>query len=243
MKKILVIEDENSVRSNILELLEAEDFDTIGAENGFIGALWAQEHLPDLIICDVTMPEVNGYEVINALRQETATARIPFIFLTAMADKSDIRRGMELGADDYLTKPFTRAELLGAIATRFAKQEAVMQQYHAEQQRVEILQQRVNELQLLAAAKDNLLQQFQEKLQNTVPKINIAIHLLKNLEQGTQQENCLAILQTVCAEEIALLNQMPNLQDLLEPDDIDLLHKFNLVASKTEQLENERMSE
>ncbi|HCF30274.1 MAG TPA: response regulator [Cyanobacteria bacterium UBA11049] len=233
MKKILVIEDEALVRANILDLLESEDFDTISADNGFIGALWAQEHLPDLIICDVMMPEVNGYEVINALRQETITARIPFIFLTAMADKSDIRQGMELGADDYLTKPFTRAELLGAIATRFAKQEAVMQQYQAEQERVESLQQKVKELQQFADTKDNLLQQIQQKLQTTVSKLNIAIHLLNNIEQGTQQENCLAILQTVCAEEITLLNQRPDLQKLLAPDNIKLLHKFNLVGSKT----------
>jgi CheY-like chemotaxis protein len=129
MKKILVIEDESPVRANILKLLEFEAFDTVAAENGFIGALWAQEHLPDLIICDVMMPAVNGYEVLSALRQNSITATIPFIFLTAMADKADIRHGMELGADDYLTKPFTTAELLAAIATRFAKHEASMQQY------------------------------------------------------------------------------------------------------------------
>ena len=132
MKKILVIEDDFSVRSNILDLLEAEDFNAIGAENGFIGALWAQQHLPDLIICDVMMPEVDGYEVLNALRSQPTTATIPFIFLTAMADKTNIRYGMEMGADDYVTKPFTTEELLNAIATRFAKQDAVMQQYTAE---------------------------------------------------------------------------------------------------------------
>jgi len=90
MKKILVIEDEPSVRANILELLEAEEFDVVSAENGFIGALWAQQHLPDLITCDVMMPEVNGYEVLSTLRQDSRTATIPFIFLTAMADQGDI---------------------------------------------------------------------------------------------------------------------------------------------------------
>jgi CheY-like chemotaxis protein len=91
-------------------------------KNGLIGALWAREHLPDLIICDVMMPELDGYGVLAALRQDPATATIPFIFLTAKADKVDLRQGMELGADDYLTKPFTTEELLGAIASRFAKQ-------------------------------------------------------------------------------------------------------------------------
>ena len=132
MKKVLVIEDESAVRANILELLEAEDFEAVGAENGFIGAIWAQENLPDLIICDVMMPEVDGYEVLSALRQVSETAAIPFIFLTAMVDKADIRQGMDLGADDYLTKPFTRAELLGAMASRLNKQEVVMKHYQTE---------------------------------------------------------------------------------------------------------------
>lgn len=125
MKKILLIEDENLVRANIIEILEFENFDVVSAENGFFGALWAQEHIPDLIICDVMMPEVNGYEVLAALRENPMTATIPFIFLTAMADKADRRHGMNLGADDYLTKPFTTDELLEAIATRLAKHEDV----------------------------------------------------------------------------------------------------------------------
>ncbi len=233
MKKILVIEDEPPVRANILELLEAEDFDVIGAENGFIGALWAQQHLPDLVICDVMMPEVDGYEVLQALRQEPTTATIPFIFLTAMADKADIRQGIELGADDYLTKPFTRNELLGAIATRFAKQETILQQYAAEHQRAEALQQKVKELQQYADAQDKLLQQFEHNLRNALPKLNIAIHMMKNLESKAQRDRCLAVMQAVCAEEITLLNQMPNIKELFTPEDITLLHQFNLVRGET----------
>lgn len=230
MKKILVIEDEQPVRANILELLEAEDFEVIGAENGFIGAIWAQENLPDLIICDVMMPEVDGYEVLSALRQDQITAAIPFIFLTAMADKADIRQGMELGADDYLTKPFTRDELLGAIASRFTKHEAVMQQYNAEYQRAEALQKRVQELQQTANSKDELLKQFQQQLQNAVPKLNTAIHLLKNIQPGDQRDRCLNLLQEACNNEIALLNQIPELQDFLAPENITLLRQFNLVS-------------
>lgn len=128
MTKILVIEDEDSVRANIIERLEAEDFSAIGAENGFVGVTWAQEHRPDLIICDVMMPKLDGYEVLTALRQDPITATIPFIFLTAKADKVDLRQGMELGADDYLTKPFTKTELLGAITARLNKQAAVNQE-------------------------------------------------------------------------------------------------------------------
>lgn len=128
MTKILVVEDEQAVRENILELLEAEGFETIGAENGHVGITWAWEHKPDLIICDVMMPELNGYEMLSLLRQEPATALMPLIFLTAKADKADLRQGMQLGADDYLTKPFTRSELMGAIAARLNKQAAIAQQ-------------------------------------------------------------------------------------------------------------------
>lgn len=229
LKKILVIEDEFPVRANILELLEAEEFDAVGAENGFFGAIWAQQYLPDLIICDVMMPEVSGYEVLEALRGEPTTATIPFIFLTAMADKVNIRHGMELGADDYLTKPFTRQELLGAIATRLAKKEVIMKQYTNEHERAESLQQQVKELQQFVNTKDELLQQFQQKLHNTVPKLNIAIQMLKNLESAQQRDRCLALLQQACAEEIALLNQIPNLEDLLQSENLEILRQFNIV--------------
>ena len=127
MNKILVIEDEESLRENLLERLTAENFDTISAENGLDGVLLAREHRPDLIICDVMMPELDGYGVLSLLRGDQITATIPFIFLTAKADKVDLRQGMELGADDYLTKPFTKAELLGAIAARLKNKAAVEQ--------------------------------------------------------------------------------------------------------------------
>lgn len=128
MAKILVIEDEESIRENILDLLEAENFEGIGAINGKVGIKLAIEQIPDLILCDMMMPEVDGHGVIKALRSEPLTATIPFIFLTAKADKSDVRTGMELGADDYITKPCTPQELLKAIAIRLEKQKTISRQ-------------------------------------------------------------------------------------------------------------------
>lgn len=110
------------MRENILDLLEAEDFNTIAAANGRIGVQLAFSEVPDLILCDLMMPEIDGYGVLTALREEPVTAIIPFIFLTARSARTDFRQGMEMGADDYITKPFTRAELLSAIASRLAKQ-------------------------------------------------------------------------------------------------------------------------
>ncbi len=127
--KILVIEDDRSIRQNLLDLLALEEFKVIAAENGRIGVLLAQEEIPDLIICDVMMPELDGHGVLKILRQTPTTATIPFIFLTAKSDQTDFRQGMELGADDYLTKPFTRAELLAAITSRLEKKVVINQQY------------------------------------------------------------------------------------------------------------------
>ena len=124
MLKILAIEDEAPLLEEVLDALRFENFDAIGAENGLIGLQLAREHVPDLIVCDVMMPELDGYEVLQDLRSDSNTLAIPFIFLTARTDKSDRRKGMELGADDYLTKPFTNAELLSAIRARLAKQAA-----------------------------------------------------------------------------------------------------------------------
>jgi CRP/FNR family transcriptional regulator, polysaccharide utilization system transcription regulator len=121
MKTILVIEDNNDVRENIAEILELSNYNVLTAENGKIGVRLAQENMPDLIICDVMMPELDGFGVLHILTQNPVTAKIPFIFLTAKADKGDFRKGMNLGADDYLTKPFDDVELLNAIDIRFKK--------------------------------------------------------------------------------------------------------------------------
>ena len=129
MTKILVIEDEELVRENLLDFLEAEDYQTIAASNGKIGVELAQKHLPDLVICDVMMPELDGYGVLNQLSQNSATATIPFIFLTAKADKLDIRGGMDLGADDYLTKPFTIKELKKAIEARLGRRREIKKKF------------------------------------------------------------------------------------------------------------------
>ncbi len=122
LTKVLLIEDEISVRENLSDLLEAEGFETIAAANGKVGIDLAISQVPDIILCDLMMPEIDGYGVLERLRQEILTATIPFIFITAKSTRRDVRKGMDLGADDYLTKPFTRAELLGAINSRLDKQ-------------------------------------------------------------------------------------------------------------------------
>lgn len=128
-RKILVIEDEESVRATLIDLLEMESFESIAAPNGRIGIQLAQDHQPDLILCDVSMPELDGFSVLEQLRQNPKTAGIPLIFLTARSTPIDVRQGMRLGADDYLIKPFSQVDLLEAIATRLAKHDAITQPY------------------------------------------------------------------------------------------------------------------
>ena len=123
MKNILLIEDDTALRENTAELLELANYHVFTAPNGKIGIDMAKEYLPDLIVCDIMMPEVDGYGVLEALSLDEKTAHIPFIFLSAKTEHKEIRKGMDLGADDYLTKPFEEDELMSAIESRLAKAE------------------------------------------------------------------------------------------------------------------------
>lgn len=123
MEKILIIEDNKDVRENTEELLKLSQYSVLTAANGKIGVEKAKSFKPDIIICDIMMPEMDGYNVLRTLALDSSTSSIPFIFLTAKTDRADVRMGMNLGADDYLTKPFEEHELLQAIASRLKKNE------------------------------------------------------------------------------------------------------------------------
>jgi len=123
MKKILIIEDNPDVRENLAEILMLGGYETVTAENGKAGVEKALEVVPDLILCDIMMPELDGYGVLHILSRQTKVSDIPFIFLTAKAEKEDFRRGMSLGADDYITKPFDDVALLQTIESRLQKSE------------------------------------------------------------------------------------------------------------------------
>jgi CRP-like cAMP-binding protein len=129
-KKVLIIEDNNDIRENVVEILEMAGYQVFEANHGKIGVDLAVKNLPDIILCDIMMPELDGYGVLYLLNKNPETATIPFIFLTAKAERLDLRKGMEMGADDYLTKPFDDMELLNAIEIRL-KKKTVQEEFYS----------------------------------------------------------------------------------------------------------------
>jgi CheY-like chemotaxis protein/CRP-like cAMP-binding protein len=133
MKSILVIDDNNDIRENTAEILDMAGYKTLTAENGKKGVDLALKERPDLIVCDIMMPELDGYGVLHLLRKNPDMQSIPFIFLTAKTERTDLRKGMEMGADDYITKPFDDIELLNAIEIRLKKAQVLEQKYSMSQ--------------------------------------------------------------------------------------------------------------
>ena len=129
MNKVLIIEDNDNIRENVVEILELSGYEVFAAANGKTGVETALKMLPDLILCDIMMPVLDGYGVLHLLTKNPETADIPFIFLTAKAERTDFRKGMDMGADDYITKPFDDVELLNAVESRLRKVEVLNQKY------------------------------------------------------------------------------------------------------------------
>jgi signal transduction histidine kinase len=181
MKTILVIEDDLLIRESIQDLLELEGFHAIGAENGILGIQLAQECLPDVILCDVEMPGANGYDVLAALRHNPLTISIPFIFLTGRDNRTDFRQGMNLGADDYLTKPCEPQELLTAITSRLEKHQAL--QSHTQKQ--------------LDDLRSSIALSLPHELRTPLTGILSAVETLRVLADGIDRETVLEIADAV----------------------------------------------
>lgn len=175
MRKILVIEDNEDIRENLCEILELAGYATYAAENGKIGVEIAEKEHPDLIICDIMMPVLDGFGVLKILSNKATTANIPFVFLTAKTEKGDFRQGMSLGADDYITKPFESKELLEVIELRLKKHERIQKSFTEEAPDLHVF---VNEVKAAEAlynlAIDRESRVFKKKdsiyLENTVPR-------------------------------------------------------------------------
>ncbi len=226
MKKVLVIEDEQILRKNILKILKAEGFESLGAADGYEGIDLARSENPDLIVCDIMMPELDGYGVLKTLQADRETAMIPFIFLTAKTDRADMRQGIELGADDYLVKPFDADELLRAIETRFKKQDLLLD-------RMASLSDELTRLQQFLNAKDGLMENLDRELRRPMSNIKVALTMLQNKNTPEARDRYLQILEEEFSREISLLNQVSEMQKLLTPENVNLLCQFNLLQGRS----------
>jgi len=177
MGKILVIEDEAILRDEIVEWLTLEGYEVLSAADGRAGVDTALLHVPDLVVCDILMPQVDGYDVLLEIRACPTTVDIPFIFLTAKAAQDDIRKGMDLGADDYITKPFTRLTLLHAISARLAKKKL---QTQVHQQAINQLQHALTQVNEHNIVKAKLLSMFSHDFANSLTSILMIGSLLRN---------------------------------------------------------------
>ncbi|MFO8037935.1 MAG: response regulator [Sodalinema sp.] len=225
MKKILVVEDEGILQKNIIKILRLEGFEVIGADDGASGVACARQESPDLIVCDVMMPEMDGYQVLQTLQEDVNTALIPFIFLTAKTDRSDMRQGFEMGADDYLVKPFDADELLRAIDARFKKQEVMVN-------RLSSLSEELGRLQEFLDAKDGLMTNLNQELRRPMSNIKMALTMLQAQKTPEAQERYISILEEEFSREISLLNQVEEMQKLLTPENVSLLRQFHLLQNR-----------
>jgi two-component system, OmpR family, alkaline phosphatase synthesis response regulator PhoP len=236
MLKILVVEDEMSIRHNVEEILELCDYQVLTADNGRTGLELAQKALPDLIISDIMMPKLDGYGMLEELRKNEATATIPVIFLTAKTEKCDLRKGMELGADDYITKPFTPDEVLETVASRWKRHCAYQERLNQEKSKFEAIKaelikkdEQLRQKLELADIKEELLNKLIKDLSSPISNINLAIKMLQDAESEEKRERYLMVLHQECSKEISLINEISELQNLLTPENVTILQKFNLL--------------
>ena len=184
MKKVLLIEDNEDVRETTAEILELANYKVDTAENGKIGVARAKKFKPDIILCDIMMPELNGYGVLQILSKNKKTASIPFIFLTAKSEKTDMRKGMNLGADDYLTKPFEENELLDAIECRLNKNDFLKKEFSKNVEGINAFLEEASEyMNLESLSKDRAIKKY-EKNEDVFGEGRTA-HSLYFIESGT----------------------------------------------------------
>lgn len=263
MKKILLIEDNIEIRENAAEILELAGYEVITAENGRVGIEKARQENPDLIVCDIMMPIMDGYSVLLLLSKSPETASIPFIFLTAKADRSDFRKGMEMGADDYITKPFDDVELLNAIESRLKKVELINKQYPKNLEGLDNLIGDLNGEEALVKLRDKReIRTYKKKdqifLEGDYPRFlyylvegkikisktnNDGKELIINLQEDDSYFGYINLLQDSAYTESATALTDCKVCLILKSDFNNLVHKNNQVTQKFLQLLSNNIKE
>lgn len=245
MTKILIIEDEEIIRNELMDWLRFDGYDVHGAEDGVEGLRTAQEEHPDLIICDIRMPNMDGYSVLFEIRSDARLTHTPFIFLTANDSREAFRRGMDLGADDYLTKPFTHAEVMSAVESRLAMHEKktarVATQYHK-------LQQALEEEKEKQVFKSRLVAMFSHDFRNPLAVISSAATLMRDFDDRIDQPMRMKKLNriinsskllTQMLEEMLLVAEMESGQFEVEHIEMDISAFFRGIVDEFQDIHAE----
>lgn len=218
MTKILVIEDEQDIREEVMDWLMFEGYDVQGAANGRIGLQTAYAYVPDLILCDIAMPEMDGHGVLIEVRSSDKLRNTPFIFLTADADRDSVRKGMEMGADDYITKPFTHAEVLSAVRTRMARKAAEAGEI---QERMDVLNRAFEEEREKRLLKTRLVAMFSHDFRNPLSTVLSSMSIIRKYEERLTPEQKQQHFQRI-ESSVHLLVQM--LDDMLVVAELESGH-------------------
>jgi two-component system, OmpR family, alkaline phosphatase synthesis response regulator PhoP len=229
MKTVLIIEDDVDLLENMKAVLEQQDYQTFTTSDSSLGIRLSRRNDPDLVLCDVMMPRVNGYDVLTAIRQHQTTAATPVVFVTGKSERSAVRHGMNLGADDYLTKPFTTTELLEVVSGCLSRQEHLARQYALKSKEVERLTTQVKNLQDLASTNHSLFQRIAENLRHPFSNINLALSVVRETESEAERDRFLKILQEECDRGTALLNEAAGMQEFLTYDKFNVLRQLRIL--------------
>ncbi len=235
-KTILVIEDERATRDNLLNFLNSEDFNAIGAENGSIGVELAKSNIPDLIICDILMPEMDGYDVLFYLEQNPETSSIPFIFLTVTNEEDFLAHNDCLNQEDYLRKPVTTEQLRRAIQAKLNEKENNLVKYEKDI-KLEEMREKIYKMEEYCQAKDLLLTSLSENLKKYLPTLKKDLNNLRSSSASLDENNRINQIQKDFAKILSLVSQVSDLQQILTPENYKLLEQFKLFKSTNSKAE------
>ncbi len=224
VKKVLIIESEDAVRNAIAEFLESKNFRIIPATTGEKGIDIALEELPDLIVCNLVLPDGEGYQVLEAVRYKKETQSIPFIAITDKPSRQSYRIAMESGADDYLVQPFTNQELIEAMKSRLRRKEDLEKKYQTE---IKQVKKQLDSKQEKEKIQEEVLNNLFTDVKGKLGKIKLAIHLLQTSKSSQKQRIYLELLEEECFAMIDLINRVSELRVLLTPDHLELIQRYN----------------
>ncbi|NJN30835.1 MAG: response regulator [Synechococcales cyanobacterium RM1_1_8] len=217
MPQILLIEDEPLVRDSLEDVLGLAGYGLTTAEDGRAAMTALKNQIPDLVICDINMPDMDGYSLLEQLRSDPATQDLPFVFLTARSRREDQRQGMALGADDFLTKPFTVDELLAMIQVRLVRRSQTKQQVQLEKARSQVLEKEVRNQEDQVVRKADLLNKMIEEFRTPLSNVNMALNMLERAQSDEERQRYIAILRHEYTRQVGLINEVSNLQEMTSP--------------------------